>query len=188
MSIQIIKVKQNSPEWLELRKGKVTGSNAETLLTRNLDEAIKDNFKEFNGNYFTKRGHILEEEAIELLEAIYNCKVDRPGMVVNDKFNNASCSPDGICWSFIWPDRPEELKVLVEVKCFGEKNHRYVKHKRNIPFKIMAQLQFNMMICELEWSILVMYNPDIEDNNEAFKVFLVKANKKIQANMREKLK
>ena len=70
MAIKILEVEQNTEEWLELRKNKVTGSIADNLLTRGLDEALKENYREFRGNFYTQRGHILEDEAIEVYEAI----------------------------------------------------------------------------------------------------------------------
>jgi hypothetical protein len=176
MSITILEIEQNSEEWLKAREGKVTGSIADNLLTRGLDEALKQNYSRFRGNFYTKRGHILEEEAIEVYEGIHDCTVQRPGMVLNDKYPNAACSPDGI-----------DDVYLLEVKCFSEKNHTYIKNVKTIPFKIMAQLQFNMMITGLKLSKLVMYNPEIEDADEAFKEFVVKADSKIQGNMARKL-
>lgn len=169
--------KQGSDDWLKLREGKVTGSIADNLLLNGLDEALKQNYARFKGNYYTQRGHILEEEAIEIYEHIHGVEVARPSFATNNNYPNSLCSPDGI-----------DREYLLEVKCFGEVRHNSIRIAADIPFKIMAQLQFNMMITGLKSTILIMYNPDLEDVDEAYREIVVKADPKIQANMAEKLK
>ena len=176
--LTILEVKQNSPEWYKAREGKVTGSIVEGLLTKGLDHALKQNLNRTHGNFYTQRGHILEEEAVELYEQIHDVKLQRPGMVINDLYPNAACSPDAIDLS---------IECLIEIKCFIAKNHNAIQNETLIPFKIMSQLQFHMMICELQVARLVMYNPDIEDHDQAYREIEVKANKAIQGNMARKL-
>lgn len=175
MSVTILEVVQNTPEWFEVRRSRATGSNADILLTKGLDQALKANLKSFTGNYFTQRGHTLEPEAIEIYELLNGNTVARPGFVVNDRFPEVGCSPDGICGEY-----------LIEVKCFAEKRHTEIRRLKDIPFKIMAQLQFNMMICELKVAKLVMYNPDLDDN-EAYREITVKANSRIAAQLQSKI-
>lgn len=177
MAIHILEIKQNSDEWLKAREGKVTGSIADTLLTRGLDAALKANYSHFKGNYYTQRGHILEDECIEVYEGIYGVKVDRPGMVTNDAFPGAACSPDGIDGIY-----------LIEVKAFNEKRHNEIVSVNTIPMKIMAQLQFNMMICGLKESKLLLYNPDLDDPKKCYRELRVRANPRIQGNLKIKLK
>lgn len=177
MTITILEIEQNSEQWLKEREDLVTGSISDVLLTRGLDEALKQNSKHFNGNYYTERGHILEIETIEVYEAVHNVKVERPGMVKNSKYPNAACSPDGI-------DKP----YLLEVKCFALKKHMSILTAKDIPFKIMSQLQFNMMICGLKIAKLVMYNPDCEKPEDCYREIIVRANSSIQSNFKLKLK
>lgn len=176
MAIQILEVVQNTDEWLKLRENKVTGSIADSLLTRGLDQALKENYKEFRGNFYTQRGHILEDEAIEIYEAIHEVVVARVGFVVNDKFPNAGCSPDGI-----------DNEWLLEVKCFGEKKHLEIRKHKDIPFKIMAQLQFNMMIAGKKKARLILYNPDVANDSLAYHEVAVGANPGIWKNLAAKL-
>lgn len=173
--ITIHDIPQNSTEWHDIRRNKATGSNADILLTKGLDAALRANLTSINSNYFTERGHILEAEAIELYEAIYSTQVQRPGFVVNEQYPIAGCSPDGI-----------DGDVLLEVKCFNERKHREIA-QGDIPLKIMAQVQFNMFICELPSARLIMYNPDIADDAMAFVVREVKRNVQIHANFVKKL-
>lgn len=178
MAITILEIEQNTDHWFAARKGKVTGSNSDVLLDGGLLAALRsnDNSGNFRGNYYTQRGHDMEPKAIYVYEQVYGTIVKRVGFVVNDEFPNAGCSPDGI-----------DGKWLIEVKCFGEKNHTAIKTVYDIPFKIMSQLQFNMMISDLKKARLVMYNPELKDNDEAFKVFDVEAVPKIWANFKNKL-
>lgn len=174
--ISFLDIEQNTEEWYKAREDRVTGSNGDIMLSRGRTAAIKSNRERFKGNYYTARGHRLEPIAISVYEKIFDTKVNRVGFVVNDKYENAGCSPDGIDGDW-----------LIEVKCFGSKRHLEIQKPKDIPFKIMAQLQFNMMICELKKSRLVMFNPDIEDNKLAFCVIEVAADDTIQANLARKL-
>lgn len=177
MAIQILEIEQNTEQWQKIRQGKVTGSISDVLLERGLRQALDQNNPEhnFRGNYFTQRGHDLEPKAIFVYEQVYETKVDRPGFVINDKYPNAGCSPDGI-----------DGQWLLEVKCFARKNHTAIQTFADIPYKIMSQLQFNMMISELEKARLVLYNPELEAT-EAFRVIEVMADKGIWANFQRKL-
>lgn len=177
MAVTILEITQNSEEWIKAHEQKVSGSNSDVLLSRGLDEVLKQEFGSFQGNFYTKRGHILEGEAIEIYEGVHDIKVDRPGLVKNDNFPNAVCSPDGI-----------DGVTLLEVKCFIEKKHLSIKSIADIPFKIMSQLQFNMMICELKMACLVLYNPDIEYAKLAYREIYVRANPIIQRNFKIKLR
>lgn len=176
MAVTILEVTQNSEEWNRLHDDLVSGSSADVLLTRGLDEAMRQDFGAFRGNYYTQRGHILEGEAIEVYEAVYNCTVQIVGFVINSKYPNGGCSPDGLDGDW-----------LLEVKCFGEKKHLSIRKAADIPFKIMAQLQFNMMISGKKKARLILYNPDIEDNKLAFHVIEVRANPQTARNMAAKL-
>lgn len=192
MAVTILEVQQNTEEWNRAHDDRVSGSSADILLTRGLDEALKQDFGNFRGNFYTQRGHILEGEAIEVYEAIYKCVVKLVGFVLNTKYPNAGCSPDGI--DDIW---------LLEVKCFGIKKHLAIRKQGDIPFKIMAQLQFNMMITGLKKARLVLYNPDLAKKmivvgdtlmpnpdyapDKAFHVIEVRANPQTQRNMAAKL-
>lgn len=160
MSIKIHNIQQTSPEWLKLRENKVTGSNAHILLTKGLDEAIKANSVVIKQNYWMKRGQVLESEAIEIYEAIREVDVLTVGFVTNTKYQNAGASPDGIVGD-----------ILIEVKAFTASKMLSID-ENNIPFNVMAQLQFNMMICELESADLVLYNPDLPAK-DAFKIIQV---------------
>lgn len=169
-------VEQGTEEWHAAREGKFTGSNAYKLLgsfgATEYAKAIQSGFK---GNFYTKRGHILEDEAIELYEAIYATKVQRPGFVTNSDYSDCLYSPDGV-----------DGETLVEVKCFNEKGHREMLNGQ-VPLKIMAQTHFGILITELKRIRLVIYNPELAAE-EAFKAIDIPVNLAIVDNFKRILK
>lgn len=163
---------QGSDEWHEARRGKFTGSNAYKLLgsfgASEYAKAIQDSFK---GNFFTKRGHILEDEAIELYETIKRTAISRIGFVTNDLYPSCLYSPDGLTPT-----------LVIEVKCFNPAAHMKIAGGE-IPMKILAQIHFGMLICERQAAQLIIYNPDI-DAGDALKIIDIKFNKAIADNFK----
>jgi YqaJ-like recombinase protein len=169
--IKIHEVTQGSAEWAELRAGKYTGSNAHKLLKYGAIDYSLTNTGTFRGNYYTKRGHILEDEAIDLYQQITNQNVSRPGFVTNSAYPLCGYSPDGLTES-----------LVLEVKCFGQDKHMSI-YAGNIPLEILAQIHFGMLICERKLANLIIYNPDL-DAEVALKIIPIKANRNIQANLK----
>lgn len=171
-------VEQGSEEWLKIREGKYTGSNADKLLTTfGANEYAKAKLSTFSGNFWTKRGHLLEEEAVDLYEKIYKVKVDRPGFVTNSKYPECLYSPDGL------PPIP-----LLEVKSFDIPQHLVLikaKSEDDIPLKIRAQIHYGLLICERPYGHLIAYNPsDQLEVKDKFKVITIKRNPAIAANFK----
>lgn len=175
---------QGSTEWHELRNGKYTGSNASKLIRYGATTYSLTQASDFKGNFYTKRGHVLEEEAIELYEAITHSLVARPGFVTNSRFSSSGYSPDGI-----------DGNLLLEVKCFNKTKHRSITAGQ-IPIEILAQIHFGLLICGLRKAKLILYNPEFAkkdvdglpnpDYNPklALKVIDVKYNQNIQSNFK----
>lgn len=170
--LKIWQIDQRSDEWFEVRKYLVTASNAWRLLSMGKQKALQS--RRSAGGVFAERGLELEPEAIEIYEAIKGVNVDRPGFITNDEFPNAGASPDGIV-----------DKTLIEVKCFAEKKHLSI-NKDNIPFEVIAQVQFSMMVCKLDNCDLVLYNPDLEPK-QALKIIRITKDLDIIANIQKRL-
>lgn len=166
--IKIHQVKQGSPAWQTLREGKYTGSNADKLLKFGTIDYSRTEDSEWQGNFHTRRGHILEQEAIELYEQIKVIKVDRPGFVTNDKFPECGYSPDGLT-----EDR------TIEVKAFEAEKHREAADTP--PLKIKAQCHFGMVICDKKLCDLLLYNPDLPAD-EALIILTIRQNPLVKAN------
>lgn len=153
-------IDQSTDEWHKLRNGKITAIDAYNLLHgKTIAEILaKKQNNSFAGNYYTKRGHILEEEAKAIYNETYE-PIENIGFITNDKYELAGFSPDGVTIS---------RKGLVEVKSFNEKRHYDVY--KNLDAHILAQVQFQLFISEFEWDDLVLYNPDLSDLDDAFLV------------------
>lgn len=196
--ITIHDVEQGTDEWHKLREKRYTGSNADKLLLHHDKLKIVDGevskyslteITGFSGNFYTKRGHALEEEAVELYEAYTERKVARPGFITNSKYPLCGYSPDAL------DDIP-----LIEVKAFNNEKHDGIT-KDNIPLKILAQTIFGLVICERPYAKLLLYNPrfakkklDDGSNNpdydprKAFKIIEVKPSRASLIHMRKILR
>jgi hypothetical protein len=163
-------IEQNTPEWLELRKGKITASNAHILLKNGRNAAISANNKESGGGFYADRGHILEDEALEIYEGITGIKPAKIGFITNDKYNDCGYSPDA---------------DHIEIKCFKEEKH--LTSMDGLPLEVYTQVQFGMMIAEWDYIDVLLYNPDIEDNKLCFKIVRVDRDEKIIERFRAKL-
>ena len=167
-NIHFYEVEQGSKEWLKLRDGLFTGSNVYRELLCNKPKQI------FSDNYWASRGRDLEGQSIEIYERIKKCSVNHIGFVTNDKYPNAGYSPDGY------------TDILIETKSFAEVKHLSINNVEDVPPEVNAQVQLGMMILEKDETDLLLYNPDLKPK-DAFKIIKIKADKKIQDNIKNKL-
>jgi hypothetical protein len=168
-------VKQGSPEWFALRKGKVTASNADKLLLGGKKQLLSLPEKKFSGNFYTQRGSALEPSAIALYEQITGTTVKTIGGISNDDYPDCWYSPDG------YTDNR-----LIEVKCFQEAKHE--RARIETPFEVMAQMQFGMMVANKKVCDLVLYNPDIDDPTHCLYIVPIDYDERIIDHIRKKLK
>jgi len=178
--IQLHDVEQGSPEWQELRAPLYTGSNADKLLKFGAIEYSRAGGGSFGGNFFTRRGHLLEEEAIELYQQITGqigirlASGRKVGFVTNSAYPGCGYSPDDL-----YPDR------TIEVKAFTAEQHLAILNGE-IPFKVLAQCHFGMMICGKELCDFLPYNPSL-DVDQAFKIITIRRRRSIVDNFKRKL-
>lgn len=185
--ITIHDLEQGTDEWKRLRDGLYTGSNADKLLADGGKTKIVAGVASryaltestgFGGNFFTRRGHILEEEAIEIYEAVTGHTVSRPGFVTNDRYPTCGYSPDG---------HDDELGIPLEVKAFEASKHlamyRAKRPVGEIPLKILAQIYFGQFVWEKRGARLLIYNPDL-DPEVAFKIIEIPYRRAIIANFK----
>lgn len=178
-------IKQGTDEWLTMRKSLYTGSNAHKLLQHAQKRRVVNGTVEsyalpvddgFGGNFHTRRGHALEEQAIALYEQIKGVKVDRPGIVTNIEFPKCAYSPDGY----------RMFECTIEVKAFKEDKHLQLING-DIPIEVLAQCHFGMMICGVDRCDLTPINPRISDPKRAFKIIPIYRNEKIINNFKRVL-
>jgi hypothetical protein len=146
------------------------------------------------GNFYTRRGHLLEDKAISLYQRIMGRSIARPGFVTSSDYPTCGYSPDGI-------DCPKERPglcgndTLLEVKCFNKARHLAIAGGK-IPFEILAQIHFGLFICDIRKARLILYNPDFAkreidgqpnpdyDPKKALVILNIRSDKAIRDNFR----
>lgn len=160
-------IEQGSKEWLELKLGKMSGSDAgvflvngknengfgsavQTYIYRKVAERITGESEYFKPNFAMERGTLLEPDAIFEYETQTWNKVTRVGFVEMNKY--AGCSPDGLVG----------YDGMIEVKCPMQTEFVRFADTLEIPKNHFAQMQFNMFVCKREWCDYVVYHPDFK--------------------------
>jgi hypothetical protein len=184
-------VDQGSEEWLKKREQMYTGSNADKLLTSPQSVIIENGkitkyahagISEFKGNFWTKRGHLLEDEAIELYELIKGVTVRKTGYITNSDYPGCMTSPDGI-----------DDDWYLEVKSFDAPAHRKILNG-DISFKILAQIHYGMLIAGKKKARLLAYCPKRDEEGkplfepkDQLKIIDIYADEDIENNFKRKI-
>lgn len=158
-----IKLDQNTDEWLEWRKGKITGSRLKDIIVKR-GTARKLGFYEVlaerltvphenDGDDVMERGHTLEQKAVDEFEEVTGYKVNTDcGVWVSDKNEHIAISPDGEI----------DDKHAVEVKCLSSARHLQAFFEKKIPSDYEAQVTQYFIVNEnLEQLYFVFYDPRI---------------------------
>lgn len=177
-------IEQGTQEWLDLRADKVTCSNAEILCAKGKRAAKEVNRqhaarKTANGNEYAERGHTLEDEIRERLEAVFNNEEHELvtcSFIMNEDYPDAGYSPDGI----VRDKKTGKFIAPIEIKCFNDVTKSWNprakdfdiriknKHKeccenvKNIPLENRMQFEMEMLLTETEQLIVVLYNPEAD--------------------------
>lgn len=169
--MKIHQVEQKSPEWFELRKGKMTASNAQpignvwkwldTYITEIMSEFFSSWTKEVYTNTDMERGIELEQFARDMYELETENTVEEVGFLEYNE--NIWASPD---W-FIWEDGG------IEIKCVKDINHfkMIMKWESEIESKYLWQIQMNLLISGRKWWDYVSYNPNYKKSLLIFRIY-----------------
>ena len=154
-------LEQKSDEWLRIRSGKLTASNAQAIATggKGLQTLCLETIAEFYStvpkeqieNEHIQRGIEFESEARSVYEMETGNKVIEVGFVELNEY--VGCSPDGIL---------EGQPIGIEIKCPSDRVYLDVLLNKTIDPKYYAQMQMQMMICEWTACDYVVYNPNFE--------------------------
>lgn len=168
--MQIINTEQGSPEWLELRKLKLTASHAQAIAAqgKGLDtyclEVVagflsKGLFNHYINNDM-ERGKELEDDARVLYRLQTGNKVEQVGFVLVNEY--IGCSPDGLV----------DDDGLIEIKCKNDKNHltQIIDAELGIETNYIWQMQMQMLVCNRNWCDFVCYNPNFEKSLLVYRV------------------
>ena len=173
-------VEQGSPEWFEIRVGKVTASHAQAIgnngkgLDTYLLEVVSEMFssaqKDQYSNEHTERGNELEPLARSMYELQENVEVEEIGFAEYNDF--VGCSPDGLVGD----------DGMIEIKCPDDKTYFNLLMNEKIDNAYIWQCQMNMLILERKWCDLVFYNPNFE---KSMKIFRLKPDKEMFSRLKE---
>ena len=160
----ITKTFETKEDWMEARKGKITGSRLKDIVVkRGTDEKI--GFYEIIAERIAQpadeenameRGIRLEEEAIEVFQEQTKLKVDTSLVIWESEDNkDIAISPDGFISD----------KEAVEVKCLSSAKHVEAIITKQLPSEYEFQkLQYFIVNDKLEKLYFVMYDPRMPDN------------------------
>jgi len=155
-------VKQGTEEWLNARKGVVTGSRVGAILGLNpwqkkedvLREMVREHHgaeREFQGNEATRWGTEHEADGINYYEHSTGNIVQHHGLIVHPDYDWIGYSPDGTTRFSL---DEEDNTALIEVKCpFSQ------KIPESIPEHYMAQVQLGMEVMGLVKTHFIYWTP-----------------------------
>lgn len=165
---------QGTPEWYQLRLGRVTasefaaataggqGKTRKNYMYRLISERMTGIREEdrFISKYM-QWGTETEGRALAVYELEMGIDVSRVGFIAMDE--HIGCSPDGMV----------NDDGLVQVKCPSSRVHVEYMVCDKVPSSCMKQVQGEIMVCERDWSDFWSYDP----RNRIRSWFLKRANR-----------
>ena len=158
--MKIHNFEQRTDEWYAIRKGKMTASNAETIIAngKGLETYIYNLMEEYYSsaekeNYINadmQRGIDLEPEAKIEFQFYTGLDIKEVGCVELNEYILAS--PDGL----IGDDG------LIEIKCPNDSIYFKLLLNNNIKPEYIAQMQMQMYVTDRQYCYFVSYNPNFE--------------------------
>ena len=158
--MKIYNFEQRTEDWYNIRKGKMTASNAETIIAngKGLETYIYNLMAEYYSsaekeNYINadmQRGIDLEPEAKIEFQFYTGLDIKEVGCVELNDYILAS--PDGL----IGDDG------LIEIKCPNDSIYFKLLLSNNIKPEYIAQMQMQMYVTERQYCYFVSYNPNFE--------------------------
>jgi len=166
MTYTINNCDQGTDEWLAARKGKLTASRADEIITptgklsagaRKLmikltRQCIIDDPQEFAGNAATQWGHAHEPTARDEFTNLTGYAVETVGMLQSSLSPCLACSPDGL---FMVGDVIHGL----EIKCPSVDTHCEYVIDGQLPAKYRPQVHFSMAITGIRTWYFMSYFP-----------------------------
>lgn len=158
--MKIHNFEQRTEDWYNIRKGKMTASNADTIIAngKGLETYIYNLMAEYYSsaekeNYINadmQRGIDLEPEARLEFEFYTNLDVQEVGFIEYNNF--IGVSPDGL----IGDDG------LIEIKCPNDSVYFKLLLSDNIKPEYIAQMQMQLYVTDRQYCYFVSYNPNFE--------------------------
>jgi len=166
-----VAVQQGTPEWFQMRLGKVTASRVADILakTKTGPSASRQNYlielaiqrttgiiQESYSNSAMEWGTQTEPQARVAYEVTTNNFVDKVAFIDHPSIKWFGCSPDGLV-----SDRG-----LLEIKCPNSATHwEYFKSKKP-PQKYFIQMQAQIAVTNKDWCDFVSFDPRMPDRSQ----------------------
>ena len=151
---------QRTPEWIEIKRGKMSASNADTILAngKGLETYIYSLMAEYYSkgekvhytNADIERGILLEPEAKIEFQFYTGLDIKEVGYVEFNEY--ILVSPDGL----IGDDG------LIEIKCPNDSIYFKLLLSNNIKPEYIAQMQMQLYVTDRQYCYFVSYNPNFE--------------------------
>src|SRR3990167_3797707 len=156
---------KNETEWLEARRGRITGSRLEDVLEKKRGTGKKVGFYELiaerislpgDGENPMDRGHRLEDEALDRFEDATGKNLNRTLMLwLRDEQNKIAVPPD----AFV-SEEGQEIAWAVEAKCLSAAKHIEICLTKEVPSEYDFQVkQYFIVAPSLQKVTLCFYNP-----------------------------
>lgn len=166
--MKIHNISQRSEEWFELRKGKLTASNAQAITTNGkgletyIYQLLAEKYSNNRENYTNpdiERGVELEDQARMTYE-IEREAVRQVGFIEMDEL--VGCSPDGL----VGEDGGLEIKCVNDANFFK----LLVNGEKAVESKYIWQCQMCMLVSQRKFWDLAFYNPNFDKNLLVFRI------------------
>jgi hypothetical protein len=168
--VQIHNVVQGTTEWLALRSGIPTASQAHRILTPGLGKTGPQASKSQEPyrlellaerimrhpitervSFWMKRGSQMEADALLFYQMQRDIDTVSAGFVTNDKGDRGAS-----------PDRFVSTDGLLEIKCPSEGEHVSYLLSTGSPYEAYRpQVQMQLLICEKEWCDVLSFHPEM---------------------------
>jgi putative phage-type endonuclease len=164
---------QGSPEWHQLRLGKVTASRVADVVAKTksgystsranyaaqlIAERLTGTPAESFTNAAMQHGTETEPEARSAYEFYQGVTVREVAFVPHPRIEQAGCSPDGLVGD----------DGLVEIKCPQTATHLETLLGQAVPGKYETQMQFQMACTGAKFCDFVSYDPRMPENMRLF--------------------
>jgi putative phage-type endonuclease len=165
-----VAVEQGTPEWHELRRGKVTASRVADILAKTksgasasrqnylIELALQRTTKTIEPSYTNAAmewGTATEPQARVAYEVATHNFVDQVPFVDHPTIKGFGCSPDGLVGD-----------GLLEIKCPNSATHwEYFKAKEP-PKKYFIQMQAQMAVTGAKWCDFVSFDPRMPERSQ----------------------
>lgn len=171
-----IACEQTSPEWYKARAGRLTGSEAATILAKgrvvNAESVQRRDYRtrlaleRFTGNSledefeksWVERGKEVEPLARAALEACQGYLIDRPGFIACRDVM-AGCSLDG---------QVDGYQGIVELKCPKSATHLRYLRERTLPKEHAPQIWHNLLVSGADWCDFASFDPRFPKHLQLF--------------------